>query len=93
VSLCFIDSIIKDTSNDVKFVFQSETLHLIGNGMTGSLPSSFGQLTALKSLALENVNGTIPSELGHMTVLSKWKGVVCNPTLCAPWSFRTHLCR
>jgi hypothetical protein len=46
---------------------------LVGNSITGSLPSGFEKLTVLKSLALQELNGTIPSELGHMTSLSKWK--------------------
>lgn len=48
-------------------------INLIGNGLTGTVPSSVSQLVELKSLRLHNnqLTGSIPSELGQLSNLTR----------------------
>ena len=48
-------------------------INLIGNGLTGTVPSSVSQLVELKSLRLYNnqLTGSIPSELGQLSKLTR----------------------
>lgn len=48
-------------------------INLIGNGLTGTVPSSVSQLVELRSLRLYNnqLTGSIPSELGQLSKLTR----------------------
>ena len=48
-------------------------LSLAGNGLSGSLPSSLGQLSSLTHLILPNnqLSGSIPAELGNLSSLTR----------------------
>jgi hypothetical protein len=61
------------TGDSLHFFVHSEILKIRAEAMNGTIPSAFGKLTQLKSMALGDaidLTGPLPSELGSLSLLS-----------------------
>lgn len=77
------------TTQNVGSTTRVTALDLQNNNLTGTLPTSIGNLTALTNLNLSrnyNLEGTLPSQIGNLTALTNLKSDYCRLTGTLPTS-------